>query len=248
MNKIINEYLNNIEKKIYDGIAVVGSYSTGFETELSDVDLIFLVKTKMETKIEIYQNKYFVSNYYTKNDLDEYFTKPNLILNGLDSFSKMSIIYDKTNILSKIKEQTTKFLWTNQLVDKSIKLGVVEFISYLEEVQKSIQGLKDKHVGKMLNGVHGLSYGMFNVLRLTKQIKISSDNDFYSSVIETLEDFDPIIELSEYAFGIKKTTLEEQVEAGLEMFMFIGNSMMSLFNITEKKYVIKLITEIIKLI
>ena len=147
-----------------------------------------------------------------------------------------------------MQDKAKNFKWSSVLIERSKYKAVKEYIGYMEEAQKAIQGLKDRHIGKMLNGVYGLTYGMFQVIRLRDQIQIKSANEFYDIVHEHLPSYDPIRELSECAFGIKSTTIEDQVEAGLEMFMHIGNSMMSLFLDDEKEYVLKLIHEIIKVV
>ncbi len=248
MNKTIENYLAKVNIEKDATIALIGSYATSTNTDLSDIDLIFVVKEEREAKIEIYENKYFVSTYYAKEELDRYFVDPELITIAKNTFRNLIIIKDDNNILKSIKKLAEEFKWSDNLRDISIQESKKVFISYLEEVQKSIQGLKDNHIGKMLNGVYGLSYGMFQVLRLKNQIEISSENMFYDDILEKLDEKDPVKDLAKYAFGITSTTIVEQVEAGLEMVMHIGNSMMPLFSLSEKKYVIKIIHEIIRTI
>lgn len=245
MNEIIYEYLETIDIKAFDAIAVIGSYATNEDKKWSDIDLLFITDKRRNSKIEIFKNKYFVSSYYLNEDFEKYFKDPSLITSNLKSLSKIKTIYDPHGYLDTLKGKADSFIWTSVLKDQSKYKATREFVGYIEEVQKSIQGIKDNHIGKLLNGVYGLSHGMFEVIRLRDQIHLNGENDFYDTIFDSLPDYDPIKELSQYAFGIKKTTLIEQVEAGLEMFMHIGNSMISQFSDDEKEYIIKLIHEII---
>lgn len=245
MSEIIYDYLETIDINSYEGVAVIGSYAINEEKKWSDIDLFFLVKENRNSKIEIFKNKYFVSNYYVLEDLEKYFKDTNLITSTLGALSNIKLLFDPHGHLGDLKEQAKKFTWTSVLVEQSKYLAAKKYIGFLEEAQKAIQGLADKHVGKMLNGVYGLSFGMFQVIRLRDQIQIKSDNEFFSAIHEHLHENDPIRDLSECAFGIKRTNIEDQVEAGLEMFMHIGNSMMPYFSDEEKEYVLKLIHEII---
>lgn len=246
MEDFIIEYLNQKNMKAYKGVALVGSYAQGTATAWSDVDLVFITTSKKAPFIEIVDHHYFTSRYYTTEELELYLKEPDKILNGLKAFSNMKIIYDPENLLAGIKASAEAFTWTSVQIEKCKYNAKQTYLGYLEEAQKALQGLKEHHSGKMLNGLYGLSYGMFQVIRLRDQLMTSSDNEFYDVVFNNLDDRDPIKELAPLVFNIKSGQLEDQVEAGLEIYMHVGNSMMSFLNEDEKNYAMRLVQEIIK--
>jgi len=246
MEDFIVEYIEKLTLTDYKGIGLIGSYANSTQKKWSGVDLICIVDEPKCNKIEIFKNTYFSIKYYIEEDFEAYIKNPSLQLNGLDALKQTRIIYDPDNHLEKIKNIFEEFSASSVDREKSLYLAKTKYVGYIEEAQKALQGLMDKHNGKMLNGLYGLSYGMFHVIRLRDYTSINSDNDFYEGVLNSLDDKDPIKLLAPQAFGLEPTTLEDQVEAGLELFMHVGNSLMTQFSEDEKTYGLKLIHEIIK--
>lgn len=248
MQDFIIEYLEREDLKSYKGVAIIGSYATGKENKWSDIDLIFITDEKKDTKIEIYNHKYYVSSYYQEEDLEHYFKNPKLMINGLKAFANMNIVYDQSGMLKRFKKKANDFELTSVQIEHCKYRAKNEFISYIEEAQKGIQGIKEQHIGKMLNAQHGLSFGMFLVIRLRDQIMLESDNDIFQVVYDQLEAKDPVRELSKHVFNIIPGSLEDQIDAGLEIFMHVSNSLMNFFTDEEKEYIMKLVVEIIQVI
>ncbi|WP_240842904.1 nucleotidyltransferase domain-containing protein [Acidaminobacter sp. JC074] len=246
MNEIILEYINTLDVKSYKGIGLVGSYASGHEKIWSDIDLVFLVEEDKSSQIILFKDKYFTLTYYTEEGLDNYLCDVKLMIRGVSSFKEMKILYDPEQVLEAFKNNCLSHVPTSVDKEHSLYASKNEYIGYIEEAQKALQGLLDNHHGKMLCGLYGLTYGMFQVLVLKNHLYTSSDNDFYDVVMNHLDDKNPIKDLAPQAFGIVQTNLEDQVEAGLEMFMHVGNSLMKVFSDDEKHYVMKLMHEIIR--
>ena len=246
MEDFIIEYIEKLVLTDYIGVGIIGSYATSSYKKWSDVDLICLVEEKRDNKVEVFKSHYFSVSYYTQDAFEDYMKQPSLQLNGLEAFKQLKIIYDPKNILKEIKTILSEFSPTSVDKERSLYLAKNEYVGYIEEAQKALQGLMDHHTGKMLNGLYGISFGMFEVIRLRDYLAIDSDNDFYECVMTHLDEKDPIKILAPQAFGLEATQLEDQIEAGLEIFMHVGNSLMTLFTEDEKAYGLKLIHEIIK--
>lgn len=244
----IYEFMNQLPLNEYQAVGLIGSYAKNTPSTWSDIDLIIVTEEKKENYVRIHNDKYFSISHYSESDFQRYFREPNLIINAGSALRDIKPLYDPDGMLENIIETSKKFKITSVVKEHCRYKAKNEYIGYIEEAQKAIQGLLDHHIGKMLNGLYGLTYGMFHVLRLMHQIQISSDNDFYDAVIDFLDDKDPIKELAAHAFGILPGTLEDHVEAGLEIFMHIGNNLMDEFSENEKMYVLKLIQEIIKVV
>lgn len=248
MEDFIMEFLNTKVLKEYMGVALVGSYARGTNHQWSDVDLVFLCDTEKESEVTIYGQHYFTISYVTEASLTQYLKEPSLILNGLTAFQDMKIIYDPENHFKKFQELARAFQWSSVLREHAKHRAKMELISYVEEAQKALSGLKEQHHGKMLNGHFGLSYGMFQVIRLRDQIMIGSDNDFYDAVYHSLDDKDPVKELAPMAFNIKPGSLTDQLDAGLELFVHVSNSLMDFCSHEEKDYLMRMVQEIIVVI
>ncbi|MBI9013493.1 MAG: nucleotidyltransferase domain-containing protein [Clostridiales bacterium] len=246
MEDFIIEYIEKLVLSDYLGVGIIGSYATSSHKKWSDVDLVCVVEEKRDNKVEIFKDHYFSVSYYTQDDFETYIKRPSLQLNGLEALKQIKIIYDPKSLLKEIKTILSEFSPTSVDKERSLYLAKNEYVGYIEEAQKALQGYMDHHVGKMLNGIYGLTYGMFQVIRLRDYLSITSDNDFYECVMTHLDEKDPIKVLAPQAFGLESTQLEDQVEAGLEIFMHVGNSLMTLFTEDEKEYGLKLIHEIIK--
>lgn len=248
MEDFIFEFIQQLPLDTYLAVGLTGSYASGQATKWSDVDIVVITDERVENYIEVYQDKYFTVNFYALEELESYFKDPLLILSSLKALSHLRPLYDPDHILEKLKSRGQAFKLGSVVKEHARYRAKKEYIAYIEEAQKGIQGIKDHHIGKMINGLYGLTHGMFTVIRLRDQLQISSDNEFYDVVIRSLSDKDPIKELAPLAFGLSKGQLEDCVEAGLEIFIHVGNSLMDMFSETEKAYVLKLIHEIIMVV
>lgn len=248
MKEVILEYIQRIELEKNEALAVIGSHAIGEEKTWSDVDLIILSEEAKPVHVEIYKDQYFTITYYTEDMLAHYFKDTEKMFIGIPSFSNMRVIIDPEQKFTTFSEKCKNFKTTSVHLEHSLYKAKTEYIGYIEEAQKALQGLIDHHNGKMLLGLYGLTYGMFRVLALRDGLKLESENDFYDNVMEHLDDRDPIKDIAPHAFGLEMSQLVDQVEAGLELFMHVGNSLMTLFDEEEKKYGMKLIQEIIKVV
>lgn len=248
MEDFIFEFIQELPLDDYKAVGLIGSYATGQATTWSDVDIVIITDTIKDNYVKIFKEKYFTVSFYTPDSFEAYFKDPFLMFSALKALEMIKPLYDPEKLLEDLVSRCQGFKIGSVAKEHAKFRAKNEYIGFMEEAQKAIQGLKDHHVGKMLSGLYGLTYGMFTVIRLRDQLTIASDNDFYDVVMDALDDRDPIKELAEYAFGIKKGDLEDQVEAGLEMFMHIGNSLVDLFSEEEKVYALKLVHEIIKVV
>lgn len=248
MKEVILNYINQMKIEENEGLALVGSHANGSDKKWSDVDLIVLTDHPRQGRIDLFCDQYFTITYYTKEALEDYFIDVEKMLVGLNAFSQMKILIDPEDELKSFSHKCKNFRLTSVHLEHLKYKAKLEYISYIEEAQKALQGLSDNHQGKMILGLYGLTFGMFRVIALKEGLMQASENDFYDIVMNHLEDRDPIKDIAPHAFGIDRTDLVDQVEAGLELFMHVGNSLMSLFDEDEKKYGLKLIQEIIKVV
>jgi len=140
------------------------------------------------------------------------------------------------NLIIKANE----FNWTSDIQKKANNIVSKEFVGYIEEVQKAIQGLLINDIGRMLNGLHGLTFGIFNIIRIQKGIILQGENTFFDQIIDYYKEDNYFNDLCRIAFGIDKSTISERVIAGLKIFDKVTTELFSII-CPEDKYMIKFI-------
>jgi hypothetical protein len=92
---------------------------------------------------------------------------------------------------------------------------------------KGLEGLRRNHdIGRLLNAVHGLSWGLSEVIQIQRGVLISSDNNAFNEVEVVLGDQRRMIELRRITFGITGPyTLHERVMAGLKFYVLLAEQM-----------------------
>jgi predicted nucleotidyltransferase len=200
-------------------VALVGSYARNEENEFSDIDILCLKTRKKEPKIEIIDKKYFVISYLNKKVLEETFTSPIKASKNISGLKTAVILFDPKNYFLKVKKRAENFLWDEALLKKREKYVNEEFLGWMEEINKSLQGLILNDKGKMIMGLHGLTFGMFNIISIYKCLLIKSDNSFFPQVIQSMNKNVKFVKNSFLAFGIEKSNgITERIVAGFEVF------------------------------
>ncbi len=200
-------------------VALVGSYARNEENEFSDIDILCLKTRKKEPKIEIIDKKYFVISYLNKKALEETFTSPIKASKNISGLKTAVILFDPKNYFLKVKKRAENFLWDEALLKKREKYVNEEFLGWMEEINKSLQGLILNDKGKMIMGLHGLTFGMFNIISIYKCLLIKSDNSFFPQVIQSMNKNVKFVKNSFLAFGIDKSNgIAERTVAGFEVF------------------------------
>ncbi|MDK2951037.1 MAG: hypothetical protein PWQ77_702 [Kosmotogales bacterium] len=200
-------------------IALVGSYARNEENEFSDIDILCLKTRKKESKIEIIDKKYFVISYLNKKELEETFTSPVKASKNISGLKTSVILFDPKNYFLNIKKRAKNFLWDEEMIQKRNKYINAEFLGWIEEINKSLQGLILNDMGKMIMGLHGLTFGMFDIISIYKCLLIKSDNSFFPQVIQSMNKNVKFVKNSFLAFGIDKSDgIIGRTVAGFEVF------------------------------
>lgn len=248
INDFILERVEKLKKeKGIISIAVTGSYARNEEEKYSDIDILCIKKRKKASKIETIDGKYFVISYHTEKEIEDIFNTPNKASRYLYGLKSSTILFDSDNYFNKIKERAKAFSWTESLIKKRDQYINDEFIGWLEEINKSTQGLLTNDIGKMIMGLHGLTFGMFDIISIYKEILIKSDNTYFTQIVESMNDNDDFVRNSYIAFGIEKNNgVGERTKAGLEVFFHTFNEVKSVLSSKNRKIILKEIDEIRK--
>ena len=228
-------------------IALTGSYARNQEEKYSDIDILCIKKRKKASKIETIDGKYFVISYHTKKEIEDIFNTPNKASRYLYGLKSSAILFDPENYFNKIKERANAFSWTESLIKKRDQYINDEFIGWLEEINKSIQGLIKNDIGKMIMGLHGLTFGMFDIISIYKKILIKSDNTYFTQIVESMNENNTFVRNSYIAFGVENNNgVTQRTKAGLVVFFHTFNEVKSVLSSKNRKIIQNKIDEIKK--
>ncbi|MCG8569786.1 MAG: nucleotidyltransferase domain-containing protein [Spirochaetes bacterium] len=221
LDKCILKKIEELKKQDYNAIALMGSYARGDEKKYSDVDIVCFLKdndTEKKAIINFIDNKYVVISFLNTKTVANIFSNPKEITEYLYGLKTAKILFDHNKYLNNLILKAKEFKWTNEIQKKANFIASKEMVGWIEEVQKAIQGLLINDIGRMLNGLHGLTFGIFNIIRIQKGILLYGENTFFEQIINYYKNDNDFYNLSKIAFGIDKSTISERVIAGLKLY------------------------------
>ncbi len=221
MNEFIRKIVSKIDKTNVDFIYLIGSYSRNNQNEFSDIDIIIALK---DGNASYNENQYidgtYVSlNYDSYNEIKKNYTDPLKYINGHTGIVNLIPLYDEHNKLNIFQNKCMNIDYFNDFKSKIDKYINKEVIDWIEEVNKACNGYFNNNPTKMLAGLHGLTYGMLNVLAVSEGI-ITSENGFLESFSNFFNN-NEIYRLIEKAFGIEKISLVNRTISGLILYLDI---------------------------
>ncbi len=240
LENIIPKILEQIDKDSVISIGLTGSHARGTALKYSDIDILCIVGNKVDlcpVDIQMIEGKYVVTSYITMEELENCFIDPVKATLYIKGLANLQVLWDPAYYLTEVKDRAGNFCWDENLQSKANEEFSRELVSWVEEVNKSLNGLLTEDTGLMLNGVFGLSHGLFNIVKLQRGILLDSENDLYSQVISTFEGDQQLTELSSMVFGVMPCPLKERVKAGLLLFHIITDKMMDIIKEDDKKII-----------
>jgi len=242
IDALLARKVNEIDKSEVEAIGLMGSYSRGEAKLYSDVDLVCLLKqglTEKEATIEIIEDTYVVTSYVTIAEMEECFTDPDSATVNILGLQQVKILYDLNETFENLRVRAYQFRWTEDLQAKANELVSKELVGWIEEVHKALQGFISDDVGRMLNGIFGLTYGIFTIVRKQKGILLNGENSFYTKIVGYYGFDSSFAKLAEKAWGIGATkSIKERVVAGLLLFDEVTDELMGVLREEDKPAVV----------
>lgn len=221
----INQRIRDIKRQNLNSIALMGSYARTQAKKFSDIDIVCFLKEhvrKLPTQMEIVDKTYIVISFYTPKDLETWFSNPEKATEYISGLRSAKTIWDPQGFLDDLRKRALSFKWNNTLQIKANEYASKELVSWIEEVHKALSGLLLDDIGRMLNGLFGLTFGIFKVVRVQQGILLTSENSFFQQVIDHFGEESPLAIISKQAFGIDNTLgIRERVVAGLKLFDYV---------------------------
>ncbi len=221
MYEFIEDIVKNIDKTKIDYAYLIGSYASNNHNEFSDVDIICGLKEGFSSYSDnkYIGKKYISINYDSVSDILRNYTEPYKYIMGNSSIKDMVVLYDPSSFLKDFREKCMNIDYLNEFTDKINNYVNKQSIDWIEEVNKAVSGYIYYNPTKMLEGLHGLTYGMLNVLSISEGIVRSRQG-----LLPTLEKYfsnKKVYKLLENAFGVIEMDIKERVYSGLLLYIEI---------------------------
>ena len=219
----------------------MGSYARNQAKKFSDIDIVCFLKENIETpnQMEIVDKTYIVISFCTPKDVETWFSNPEKVTEHISGLRSAKTIWDPQGFLDDLRKRAISFNWDNTLQIKANEYASKELVYWIEEVHKALSGLLLDDIGKMLNGLFGLTFGLFKVIRVQQGILLTSENSFFQQVIDHFGNESPLTIISKQAFGIDNTLgIRERVLAGLRLFDYITDMLIDILKEDDKKVIL----------
>ena len=150
------------------------------------------------------------------------------------------LLIDRENFFGeKIEKRLNEFRWTSDFEVRARREAGRRMVGWCEEAHKGLEGLqRSDDFGRLLNAVHGLSWGFVDVLPLHFGVLISSDNHAFNEVEKCFEGNPLLIKLYRMAFGVGGTfDLRQRVIGGLRLFELLVEQMSKFWSDDDRRIV-----------
>lgn len=202
------------------GVLLTGSFAMGNAKPQSDVD--FIVSSadiqSSEQRAFRYRGKLVVLKIQPRDTLGAIVVDPRSACRYLTGLTHSVPLVDQDGALRDLLDKARNFQWTSELIFSANRQAASELIGWLEEVHKGVAGLESGDSGRMVQAVHGCSWGMLRVAQLHLRVLEDSDNTVVDDVMAAVGLTSRWSKLLRTAIGLTGASLPVRVKAGLELF------------------------------
>ena len=212
-------------------IALMGSHARGDAGPFSDIDLMRFWSTNdlPETATHLIADHFVVVSNEGSQTAETWFTEPNKVVKSIRSVLDAQPLWDPKGLIATFQQRAASFRWDEQIQQRANEYASAEMVGWIEEAQKSLEGLRRNDVGRLLNGKYGLSWGLLDVVCVQRGILIGSDNTIYDAVFSAMGHASQWTQLSRQAFGIDALSLVDEVRAGLKLYVLTAQMLDATF-------------------
>ncbi|MHA7685481.1 nucleotidyltransferase domain-containing protein [Cupriavidus sp. PET2-C1] len=202
------------------GVLLTGSFARGNATPQSDVDLIVSSADIQSSRQRIFRHRgrLVVLKIQSRETLAAVLLDPRSACQYLTGLSNSVPLIDQDGFLRDLLNKARNFEWTAEMIFSAQRAAASELIGWLEEVHKGVAGLESGDSGRMLQAVHGCSWGMLRVAQLHLRVLEGSDNTVVDDVTTAVGWGPRWSTLLRTAIGLTEACLSVRVKAGLELF------------------------------
>lgn len=213
-------------------LVLVGSYARNDAGPYSDIDLVRFVHSGRKctddgTHLDR-NNRLINISSVEPEEYEKWFVEPYQATKWIAGLRIARVLIDRDGFfVCGLQERARNFIWTSTIQSRASIDACQRMIGWTEEVHKGLEGLhRGNDYGRLLHAIHGLSWGLSEVLQIQHGVLISSDNSLFEQIELTLGEEKNMIKLRRITFGIDGCyTLGERVRAGLEFYILLYEQM-----------------------
>lgn len=213
-------------------LVLIGSYARQEAGPYSDIDLLRFVRTgrKLSDDGTHFDEKKRLINISSvePDAYEQWFSEPHQATLWIAGLRVARALIDREEFFAKgIQVRARNFIWSETIQSRANIEASRRMVGWSEEAHKGLEGLRcQQDPGRLLNAVHGLSWGLSEVLQIQRGVLVSSDNHVFHEVELALGDQQQMIELRRIAFGVGGAyTLSDRVLAGLKFYVVLAEQM-----------------------
>lgn len=229
-------------------IVLMGSHARGDFGPNSDVDIVRLwqeLPDQHDAVTYLIESHFVVVSNVSSDQVEQWFTSPQLATEFIQGVIQSRILLDPDGQFTKIKKRAESFVWNDHLQARADALVSSMMVGWIEEVQKALEGLRRDDPGRLLNGKHGLTWGMLKVMRIHKGLLLSGDNGSYPELLTLMGEESEWSLLCRNAFGVEgETSLRMEVEAGLKLYVLTAELLVDVLEPKDKPLIDEVVNRI----
>jgi predicted nucleotidyltransferase len=233
----IDKLIQRFDKTdVVQALILMGSYARNEAGPHSDIDLVRFViaGTKLSDDGTHFDEKKRLINISTvePDEYEKWFSEPYEATRWIAGLRVARALVDREDFFTnELQIRALHFTWNMTIQSRANVEASRRMVGWTEEAHKGLEGLRRDHdYGRLLNAIHGLSWGLSEVLQIHRGVLISSDNNAFLEVELALGDNRQMIDLRRIAFGILENyTLSQRVIAGLEFYVLIAEQMQNIW-------------------
>lgn len=229
---------------VVQALILMGSYARSEAGQNSDIDLVRFVKsgTKLsDDGTHFYEEKILINiSTVEQDEYEKWFIEPYEATRWIAGLRVARALIDRENFFTNgLQIRAHNFLWDTTIQSRADIEASRRMVGWCEEVHKGLEGLRRSNdIGRLLNAIHGLSWGLTEVIQIQHGVLVSSDNNVFNEVELALGDNLEMIELRRIAFGIIGIySLRERVIAGLKFYLLLAEQMQDIWQINDIKII-----------
>ena len=223
------------QSDVVQALILMGSYARNEAGPYSDIDLIRFVRSRTNLLFDEVDGTHLDSkkrlvNISTidSNEYEKWFVEPYEATKWIAGLRLARVLIDREEFFEKnLQERARNFIWDETIQSRANIEASRRMLGWTEEVHKGLEGLRrgNDH-GRLLNALHGLSWGLSEVIQIQRGVLVSSDNSAFDQVELALGDEQTMIKLRRITFGLEENyNLGQRVYAGLKFYLLLHEQM-----------------------
>lgn len=222
-------------------VVLMGSHARGQAERYSDIDLVCVIQgdSAPEAESHYVDDQLVVVSYVTVEQTRAWFTEPRQVVEVMRNLQQAKVLIDRTRFFAKLQERAQQFEWTSDHQYRADEYAANQMVGLIEEVHKGLNGLKQYHVGRLINASHGLAWGLTYAVLAQKGILASGDNGLIADAEQGMGYDSDWSVYHRLVFGITTKaevvpTLAERTKASLHLYKLTYEAVASACNPTKR--------------